>query len=288
MHSSQITSITDRIFNVPNSNGRRFLPAGIASGYELPGRGTLLYLGPTPDVTRAALGTAAQGVLPNLPAPAPNASYTLDYHAPAVQCRAASLEILAGLNGILFGGRNASDNCQGRYNTTVGCHRYHYLGWVPGDSLEVPFQNSSQPENERNQSLTSWNETLPTLGPNRQHARIYAAWRNPSFSDDPSQVHQGWNVLNCSLYNATYTTAFNFTNNIQTIKVTNCALNEPITARIGSYDRDRNSTNDLSIWNNQAITHLLGQILVGSIYLRFTHTGSTWENPPQTAQTQIM
>ena len=48
------------------------------------------YEGQAPDMNRVALSVGFGSSILNIPAPAPNASYTLQYYSPALQCHPAT------------------------------------------------------------------------------------------------------------------------------------------------------------------------------------------------------
>jgi len=122
---------------------------------------------------------------------------------------------------------------------------------VPGLD-EVPFLNRSIHDGRL--------PSVPKLGPPSEYdtagpARFYVATN----LDNP----RDWNVLNCSLHNASYSATFHFTNGHQNVTIVNRTLLQPMGARtMSTYNY---SDTDVVHWMNQAVMELMGQLISGSI-----------------------
>ncbi|KAL4938422.1 hypothetical protein BDV06DRAFT_56657 [Aspergillus oleicola] len=147
--------------------------------------------GPQPSVTRFVTGAVIQGTIPNIPAPAPNSSYTLSFHGPLIQCTNSSA--------------NTSQQVQdwARHNYA---HYTAFMGFKP-------YTDNISHAMDQIDSLDSY--TGPDNGNSDADIAgklIMAVW--PYFDLD-----KRW-VVECAMHNASFTVDFNFTNGAQEISVT--------------------------------------------------------------------
>lgn len=227
--------------------------AGNISGYSMPS-----YEGASQPLTRLALATAMQGAIPNIPSPAENSSYRLDFDAPGVQCEAISVDILDGFTAVM--------NCsviRGESSNDICPSSYYYMAWPPSTHAIIPFGNDSL-----RFGTGPWlvDSNVGSYGPygNEPGAIFVAVDTQPPYGLKDAMV-----VLNCSLWNATYTVDFNFPAEGQRITILHAQYNQPVS--VGVLDAfPYNTPLDLSAHgpqlSYQALMECLGNILVGRYY----------------------
>ncbi|KAF2170478.1 hypothetical protein M409DRAFT_51517 [Zasmidium cellare ATCC 36951] len=219
------------------------------------------YHGPTNNLARTVSSTACSGELPKLPSPATNASYVLSYIAPSLRCEAIPDFILSGFvlsmgcdPSLAFESAELSDSCYMYERQSV----WNYLSWAPNSTAKVPFDNGSfsggsLPINDGSPSSFLGNyESSP--------ANLFVAV--------PGNLSEGWKVLNCSLFNATYNVNFTFQEDAQMVKVLDVNITNPILP-LFSNDRRRSNVNisqtDFIRFNAQSLMDSLGCLMVGSV-----------------------
>ena len=229
---------------------------------------TQCFGGSSDGMSRLALGTALSGVIPSRQAPAPNSSYTSQFFGPSLRCRATSPAVLSAFE-IVFSGCNKGDMV--KYG---GCgFRYHYLAWTPVPDVRVPFTFESAQYNYgldfnhaggiHNDGWTCAN--LGTSGGYRSEpSMIYIG----TFSDET--INPGWSLLNCSLYNASYTTNVTYQEGSEVISSSTHILDSLPYLDTGpktSFQQDAVlPEGDLLIMNYQAVMDAFGRIMVGGIW----------------------
>lgn len=224
--------------------------AGNISGYSMPS-----YEGASQPLTRLALATAMQGAIPNIPSPSENSSYSLDFDAPGVQCEAISVDILNGFTAVM--------NCsviRGESSNDICPSSYYYMAWPPSTHAIIPFGNDSL-----RFGTGPWlvDSNVRSYGPygSEPGAIFVAVDTQPPYGLKDVMV-----VLNCSLWNATYTVDFNFPAEGQRITILHAQYNQPVS--VGVLDAfPYNTPLDLSAHgphlSYQALMECLGNILVG-------------------------
>ncbi|KAL4790489.1 hypothetical protein BDV19DRAFT_394059 [Aspergillus venezuelensis] len=146
--------------------------------------------GPQPSVSRFMTGAVIQGTIPNIPAPAPNASYTFCFHGPYIQCTNSSANISQQV-------QTWARNNYAHYTAFMGFTPYtdnitHAMEELDSDVYPGPDNGDSDAEIAQKLVMTVW----------------------PYFDLD-----KRW-VVECAMHNASYTVDFNFTNGEQDITVT--------------------------------------------------------------------
>jgi hypothetical protein len=149
--------------------------------------------GQSPSISRLVTGGMIQGTVPNIPAPAANSSYTLSFSGPLIQCS------------------NSSDNVTQAVYDFAHKNYAQYTSFlafeVETDNVTYGLYRALYPEN--NQFIAEYNgdrngdiagKTLITIWPYMGADRRW--------------------VVECGMYNASYTVNFNFTNGVQTTTIT--------------------------------------------------------------------
>jgi hypothetical protein len=247
------------------------------------------YGGPRYKLSQVASAAATLGSLLPFPAPAANSSYELDFLGPALQC--ATIE--GSMRDQFVHNISESMGCNIELQGGSGndsCHiQVLYTAWAPGD-LAVAFEGATKDE----QDGFSGN-TIGQLGanPGDSPAALFIA-SQPTLDNS-----QPWNFLNCSLYNATYHVAVNFTGGIQTVDVM-----KNITAGVGYYPTldivgsasvngkdpingvDAYLMSTLDQFGYESVMDAFGRLIVGqiSVYYRNAAGGFNFS----TQQTSIM
>ncbi|KAL5001675.1 hypothetical protein BDV10DRAFT_148449 [Aspergillus recurvatus] len=146
--------------------------------------------GPTPSVSRFITGAVIQGTIPSIPAPAPNSSYSLTFSGPLIQCSNSSANV----------SQQVYDWARANYAYSTS-----FLGFTPEtDNISYAM-----------------------------HERVYTSYQGPDNGDRNADVagklimavspymplDQRW-VIECGIYNASYSVNFNFTNGVQSTEIT--------------------------------------------------------------------
>lgn len=231
------------------------------------------YNGPTPLLTHVLESTAFDGRLPNLPAPAPNASYVLSYPAPTIQCETMPVDVLSQWAPVM--GCDPSLQFNGEAHNYSACdtnanddYLWFYLAWTPSDIQLVPFPPNSLPiagDLSFGKTLEDNSGYLGSYNSSASNLFIAASVIRPYV--DYTQNFT-WYAYNCSLYNSTYKVNFTFQESIQTVTVLDVNVTEPIAPVWSSPQRLYNESLPAAIGSNmnyQALMDVLGRLLVGDI-----------------------
>ncbi|KAL2794849.1 hypothetical protein BJX66DRAFT_337459 [Aspergillus keveii] len=251
--------------------------------------GYFLYDGPQLDVQTVAQSVAAGGDVLSVTPPFPNSSWHLDFYGPALDChnidQSSRTEIL--------------DNIQQNNNCSDGTV-YGYLSWVRTaydwddqphtvtvpDSI-VPFdEDTGDLETgtlgpaygdgfDGTAPLTLYMAVLPEML-KRTYTDDYFA--NDSYCPKPSTFVANATVLECTLYNTSYSGNFTFVNGVQqSVNFTRGRVLNNVTYVHKIYDGDLNTAeaqinaqSDLKTLSYQAVMDALGRVLVGAIGLAQT------------------
>ena len=150
-----------------------------------------IFSGPTSDLIQLSLASAASASILSVNPPAPNASYTLDFHAPALSCKNATIGQYESLQTILY---NQS-------NFFVG-----YMSWTPDESADTI-------SNPPNLNDNDWS-TLDSGQDTDTGARIFV-YSSPNIGDETSPTA----LIGCVLENASYAIGFQFQNSQQSLSI---------------------------------------------------------------------
>ncbi|KAL2870094.1 uncharacterized protein BJX67DRAFT_306669 [Aspergillus lucknowensis] len=152
--------------------------------------------GPSPAITRFVAGGVIQGTILTVPAaPAPNSSYTLSFTGPLIQCI------------------NSSDYVSQQVQDWAQKHGEHYTSFM---AFEPSSDNMTIGLDILNNADTHYSYEDYEMGDENADVAgklVLAIW--PFMNID-----ERW-VVECGMYNASYTVNFNFTNSIQSTEVTN-------------------------------------------------------------------
>jgi hypothetical protein len=189
-----------------------FQAPGIANGKPV-GESVAMtwYQRPTRQLSRLVTATAYQGAVPDHQATFPNSTYTLDFPAPAMRCEAVPQDLLqhfnSAMNCSLMLGESDDDPKDECENVVT------YLSWVPGkvlgdasstsDEYSIPFMSNSLANGTLPLELrkTSYQYDPRYIGGFTGGApSVYLATRSQRLPYD----FDNWDLLNCSIYNASY------------------------------------------------------------------------------------
>lgn len=168
---------------------------------------------PSDQLLSTTTATAFQGAVPQVQGDHANATYTIEFNGPSVQCQRMDSDVMKGWDiPLLCDSRAASANlsrsCPLSFNENRSLETnrvtYMYIGWLPGNESVIPFDDNS----------LVW-ATLPdTRGSLRSYrggpVSILAASRVNMQGDT-------WRALNCSFFNASITAEFAFDNQKQAV-----------------------------------------------------------------------
>lgn len=167
--------------------------------------------GSSDSLTQLAFGVAFQAEIPLIKPPSLNSSYTTNFFGPSIQCTPTDQKIMEGFDEASpcdFYKRNGSNDC---------AFDYTYLAWVPVDTEQVPLSGSSS-------------TGLIDFTPNYDGSG-YGLTTSGAYQGQPTTLYIGtqdnntWSVLNCSLFNASYTVAFDNRDGTQVITADRELLN---------------------------------------------------------------
>lgn len=227
---------------------------------------TIEYLGPSTDVLRAGYSTAIGGDILNIPAPGPNVSYSLQFTGPALSCQPADETLIDAVYQQYLEDFTTIENA------------YYYFSWVPTTAGKA--------------NLSDAYSTLDTVSTDAAHIYIIpnTTMTGPIFAGgrqfSSNSTHYGYqDLIDCKLYNASYSVFFKYTFPIQRIYVRNQELLNPVnvSADISQWyytsDSPEERQKQAERISYQSLMDTLGRLLVGNEWQRdgFTTTEkSSW------------
>ncbi|GKT52227.1 uncharacterized protein ColSpa_12408 [Colletotrichum spaethianum] len=192
-----------------------------------------------------------------------NASWSLDFEGPALQCSALGADDELRINVT----ESAAELCWG------SGYCYQYMYWMPGSTIDLsPFQP------DMNGSTRD-----DIHGPRDAPISLYVAVKNGQFTY-PDFVFDSF--TRCILYSASYHSEFNYRSGVQDIK-TVTTLNKPndpwfpTIASMSSFEDITRFRNGVGV-PFQAVTNAFSSMLVGSVHI---YRGA--QGAPQVIQTQV-
>jgi hypothetical protein len=225
-----------------------------------------LYLKPTLQLSRLVTTTAYRGAIPDHRTSYPNSTYELQFNAPALQCQPTTIDAIWGFN------RAAGCNfTKTRASPGEPCgHTVPYVAWVPERLSLVPFGNGSVKS-----GFLPLDTALEVLEPNEDYSKSYLG----SYEDGPSSLFVAtrndpqpgdlsWNILNCSLFNATYTVYESSDSNsrsqslLSEVRLLNSVPFRTTTVHKFSEPRDATQA---TVFSYQALMEAFNRLLVGSM-----------------------
>jgi hypothetical protein len=227
-----------------------------------------MYLQPTLHLSRMAATTAYRGTVPEHETLHPNSTYDVAFNAPAVQCLPIPQDILKPFNqaaGCYFLGTfdtldPANDSCK---------NQVPYVAWVPEYGSLVPFED----KNLSSQLLpldSDLSDLDPTGEPNRNYiggstdgpATLFVATRSQTLP------YTDWNVLNCSMYNATYVVNISSDSNSRSLpQISEVRMENSFaySAQAPRYVDEEISASSLSRFSYLGMMECLNRLLVGTM-----------------------
>ncbi|EXJ86860.1 hypothetical protein A1O3_03814 [Capronia epimyces CBS 606.96] len=199
---------------------------------------------------------AVRGQILSRTAPAPNSSYSLQFFGPSIRCQPTADTVMSSFDAV-FGCNLTVTN----YTDNFCGFNYSYLAWTPDPTVRVPFDTGSVTNDSldfRHDQSTCTD--LSSIG---------------GFAQEPVMIYIGtftdtgnWSVLNCSLYNASYTTKVDYQESVETISTTTQPLNGlpllPVEHHAESYS-DLTEAERVGM-SYQAVMESFGKIMVGGIW----------------------
>jgi hypothetical protein len=192
-------------------------------------------LGASPALQRLSFATASSSEISQIHAPFANSSYKLEFFAPAVSCTPANASLVTRVTGWL-------ESLEGA-NSPWLCFVPTALELVGSDFN--PFNTSDEVQ-----------KTFFGTGSNydfggKQTVDLFATmYTGGTFAEQP--------MVNCTLYNASYETSFDFTHPQQNISVIQRTLHEPILT-----PNDPNASFGTPEWAYMNMMDAFATILVG-------------------------
>lgn len=240
------------------------------------------YLAPRYKLSQVANGVASQGQLLNFPAPSPNSSYQMDFMAPSLQCNAIEGTMrdtfVRNISKVL--GCSLETPYASTSSKATACYKQTlYLAWAPSEDGAFAFNGTTDATSQ------AWSgQTVGQLGQvdsqgnmPKSPASLYIASQSSLDNSQP------WSFINCSLYNASYHVAVNFTSGTQDVKaskkLTNTVGYTQLFDIIGSASANGSVdpmtgqsallNSDLTQFGYQSVMDTFGRLLSGQIVVEF-------------------
>jgi hypothetical protein len=167
-----------------------------------------VYRKPARPLSRLVTATAYRGTIPDHHTAFPDSTYTLTFPAPALRCEVIPEDLLMQFNDAMncsFVLDESDDD-----DPKASCEIFFtYLSWVPRGDILVPFEPNSmtngtmslEPDHQELGNLTYYfNDPHYIGGAVGAPASVYLAKRSQRLPYDVNN----WDLLNCSIYNASY------------------------------------------------------------------------------------
>jgi hypothetical protein len=200
------------------------------------------------DLIRLAFASATLGSILSMAAPQPNSSYTTTFDGPTLQCFQGKTNDLIAMN------KAASD-----YINNSGGIGVDYLAWVPQSRANYSYEPLRAPLFQETDFSSPVQDDPSIPGMN-----IFIFRPNENVYDSTGYLIQ------CGLYNVSYTTEFTFESGLQHLQIEPAEKSEQIihSAQYYSFYGNQNITN--SVMFNRSISYeslmyAFGVILTGSV-----------------------
>ncbi|KAH8887183.1 hypothetical protein GQ53DRAFT_656704 [Thozetella sp. PMI_491] len=181
-----------------------------------PNNGSMYFLGPRSIVSRLMTAAAAMGETLSLAAPATNASYSLNFAGPYVQCREAEDSVANIISAVIDANSVTPTNASEIYN--------YYYAYIPDlnstDGWGQPSNRSVDPTKASNELWLSFKQNG-------------TGWNASDFPRCPTTVFQ-----RCQLFNAAYEVEVSFTEGRMTLANTTSVDPTPIPYPITDSNKD--------------------------------------------------
>ena len=160
-----------------------------------------LYQRPTRQLLRLATATAYQGAVPDLRTAYYNSTYMVHFPGPAMRCQVVPEDLLHDFNEPM--GCNFMPNELNNGMKADCQYVFTYLSWVPSQKRLIPYE----PYSMANGTMPRMTDPF-SLEHNKHYigrsinapASVYLATRSRRL---PYNL-DNWDILNCSIYNASY------------------------------------------------------------------------------------
>ena len=223
------------------------------------------YLGPSSRIRRLITSVASQGSISQISAPHPNCSYVVEFYGPSISCEP-------------LGNSSLKDTITNIVDPPVGSGNiYNYIAWVPQSPSGIVNPLATEVliglNASMSQSSTAQQDvSLDTVDDDL--ARLYV------YNDYQGVIE----IMECGLYNTSYTVNFTFNNGQQNISVTNT---KQLNGLNGTADITAGGDYTVTSWAPYvALMDALGQLLVG--YLITSHYGFLGTPMTQVINTVLM
>ena len=204
------------------------------------------YTGPSRAVKNVAQAVAAEGSILSLTPPDPNTRWSLEFPGPALRCSNMSDSLRFSVQ---------SNILKAMHPDKSSCQAFGFLAWTPAWTANGTLQTPPVPFTKQTNGSYTLNSGTLNSGYASAPAAVYlAAFPNmmASYSygyhglleacqhgmDNPSS-RQGFfansTMIQCELYNATYSTTFEFQNGEQNIDITSNTHDDPLTTVYGTF-----------------------------------------------------
>jgi hypothetical protein len=235
------------------------------------------YQRPARQLSKLLAATAYQGAVPDHDTTFANSTYTLKFPAPAMSCQFIQQDLLKHFNDAM--------NCtfmlvEGDNAPEVECENLvTYLSWVPGrvlgddypigDEHLVPFVANSLTNGFLPTELRGWSSQYDHLyigGLTGGPTSVFVATRSQRLPYD----NNSWDLLNCSMYNASYSVNITSDSNRRGV------LSKPQISALNSVPFDISASmriintpllaNESSAFGYLALMECFNRLIVGTIF----------------------
>ncbi|MCJ1465827.1 hypothetical protein MMC07_004446 [Pseudocyphellaria aurata] len=218
------------------------------------------YRYPSPLISLLSIATASTGAIQPMPAPFSNASYSVDFYGPAVQCKTANESAGRSMYNFL----SSSPQYCPITDLNSGDEGAYYFGMVPGRNRttgKVYAVDLGQPSHPTDHSSSQ------PMAPELWFGRTTTT----ASGSRSCTGRGGWHNFTCTLYNTSYSAEFSFDGGVQSTRLKNIEYLEPMRWYNGvpTIDSlDGSSYGDApryAVMSYQAIWVALNQQLIGTL-----------------------
>ncbi|KAG7045572.1 het-r protein [Colletotrichum scovillei] len=225
------------------------------------GTRTTTYSGPSDGVTRAALSSLISGTITPIASTYNNASWSLNFEAPALRCSALGADDELRINVT----KSATERC----SSSGYCYRY--ISWMPDTTTDLsPFLPGNK------------GATRDTIsGPRDAPISLYVVENNDDGLLDSNMLVFD-SFTKCTLYSASYQTEFSYRSGVQEISTITIA-NEPSEPWLQGVDAMSTKTFKKGVGVPfKAVMDAFSSMLIGSVLINRNIQGA-----PRIIQTQV-
>jgi len=199
----------------------------------------------TPEASRLAIASALSGQILPIQIPYNNASYKVQFDAPALRCSLADYNLTNTVNG-----------------TLSQLIPVHFMSWVPSDDHNITSGDSTT-------ILENYNPYGSIDQDSTDYARLYVL---------SSSAVSSWKLFECGLHNATYEAMFDFENSNQRTTISSVKYLNGVSV-LGNYSDTPSGSEGLSPLSKQlsycAVMQAYSSLLVGEHWYAVDYAFST-------------